>query len=103
MLVIRQEQLEVLAAAQDEPFARRLLGWLRRQRRSPLAAIDDAVLLSDIRAAMADARRLGLTWESTVAGYVRAALEADAPVPVDLAGAENPDEAMQRFLDGREP
>ena len=67
MLVIHQAQIDALGAGADEAFAGPILGWLRRQRHSPVGDIDDAVLLGDIRRAMNAARARGLTWESTVA------------------------------------
>lgn len=62
--------MQVFQAGAEEAFLSRLVRDMRGRAPPALAGLDDAGLARVVRAGVARARAYGLTWESTLAGFV---------------------------------
>jgi hypothetical protein len=75
MFVVRDEQMRDLAAVARSRFVIRLTRSIRRQYPEAVGARSDPELSDEIVALIGRARRVGLTWESSIADFVGLAFE----------------------------
>lgn len=70
MLTIRPEQLEVFRQQRDHAFVDRLIEHLRQHHTGTVLGIADEVLRQRVTFGIERARTYGLTWESSIGGFV---------------------------------
>lgn len=108
MLVIRDAQMAALREAREQALVDRLHAHLRAAHPAALAAYDEPTARAHIARCIAEARRLGLTWEVCIADFVSLAFTvapyfhtrpAVAAALRDVAAAPSPDQAF--FLLGQ--
>jgi hypothetical protein len=70
MLTIRDAQMRAMQRAADEGFIERLIEYLHDEEASAVAGLGETELRDRTRLGLAEARRHGITWESSLAAFV---------------------------------
>lgn len=70
MFTIRNRQIEAMAAAMRDRSHGELLNYLRREYPEAIEDVPEGELVPRCREAEAQARRYGMTWQSTIFAFV---------------------------------
>ncbi len=70
MLIIRSEQLEVFRQQRDHALVDRLIAHLRQHHAATIIGVADEALRQRITFGIERARTYGLSWESSIGGFV---------------------------------
>jgi hypothetical protein len=116
MLKIRSEQIEAFQPVADAQFVRRIVDHLRKRQSSAVVRLPqgptlifrlpDALIHRMVQAGVARARSYGLTWESSITGFVvlmfRVAPNFDQYPAINRALTDEhvaPDARIQKLLE----